>query len=156
MKLLIVTVLILFVCALTSYTQNSEMIDYFARISCDDYLARMHFAMNSADKNPDSKIYFLMYEGPSEIWFGKFPGTKMANPVAGAFQAKVRSMKRLILLNKRDLSDFVFVDGGFRNQPTIEVWLVEKGAESPKPTPTVKTMKLRRGKARGFCTDCCG
>ena len=156
MKIQIYLILLLCFCGSTSYSQKIEMIDYFSRISCDEYLARMQLAMLSADKNPNGKIYFLMYEGPTLVWAGKFPKTKMANPVVGSFQAKVRSMKRLILLNKRAVSDFVFVNAGFRNEPTVEVWLVPKGAEPPKSTPTVEKMKLRNGKAKGFCTDCCG
>jgi hypothetical protein len=37
-----------------------------------------------------------------------------------------------------DYQSIPAIDGGFREEPTTELWIVPLGAEPPKPTPTVK------------------
>jgi hypothetical protein len=51
---------------------------------------------------------------------------------------------------------FNFIEAGFREKLTVEIWLAPNGATLPKPTPTLTKMKYRKGKAVGFCIDCCG
>ncbi len=36
----------------------------------------------------------------------------------------------------------VTTDGGFREQPAVELWIVPDGAEQPKPTPTVDRREI--------------
>src|SRR5437588_3701109 len=44
------------------------------------------------------------------------------------------------LVNKRglDSSQIVRIDGGYREQPAIELWIVPARAQLPKPKPTIK------------------
>jgi hypothetical protein len=37
-----------------------------------------------------------------------------------------------------DASRLVFVNGGFREKDSVEVWIVPAGAEPPRATPTVQ------------------
>jgi hypothetical protein len=37
----------------------------------------------------------------------------------------------------------VFVNGGYRETNSFELWLVPQGAEPPRPTPTLSTEQLR-------------
>jgi hypothetical protein len=37
----------------------------------------------------------------------------------------------------------VFVNGGYRETNSFELWLVPKGAEPPRPTPTVSPDQIR-------------
>ncbi|HQU84444.1 MAG TPA: hypothetical protein PKY59_15005, partial [Pyrinomonadaceae bacterium] len=75
----------------------------------------------------------------------------------GSAKAKIESMKKYISnVKKLSLENFSFIEAGFRENSTIVFWNVPKGAEPPKPTPTLKKMKYRKGKAKGFCLYCCG
>ena len=50
---------------------------------------------------------------------------------------------------------FVFVESGFLEDFKVELWNVPDGATPPKPTPTLKRMKYRKGKPVGFCLGGC-
>jgi hypothetical protein len=39
----------------------------------------------------------------------------------------------------------VLVDGGYREEAMMELWIVPEGAEAPKPTPTVFNGRGRKG-----------
>ena len=136
------------------FAQSAVKLDEFSAVNCDDYLARMDNVISEAQKNPTAKVHVFFYEGSSRTYYGK---KEKALPVRGSVKAKTASMKKYIALRRGFSTDrFVFVEAGFREEELTQFWLVPKGIESPKPAPTLKKMKYRKGKAYGFCTECCG
>lgn len=134
----------------------AEKIDEFSNLACDHYLARMDAAIAEARANPSSEMIVIVYEG-SEFKYNERTGKpELVLPVRGSGQANIRSMRSWISHREMSLAQFSFIEGGFREQATVEIWRVPPGSESPKPTPKVEKMKYRQGKARGYCTDCCG
>lgn len=112
----------------------------------------MDYAINEALANPTSTLYVLIYEG-KEIRYKN--GIKnLVPPNVGSADAKIRSMKKYLLLRKVSTNTFSFVKAGFREESTVEFWLAALGEPPPKPTPTTK-MKYRKGNPSGFCTWCC-
>jgi hypothetical protein len=145
--------------ALCAQTKEARMFDVFTGfISCEDYLARMDGVFAQKGSEPDSKIYFIVYEGRDQRQVyksGKFIGYRSALPQKGLAQIRIDSIKRRLSLRKIPLENFVFVSGGFREIFTVEIWIVPKTAQSPKPSPTLKKMKYRKGTPKGFCSGCC-
>jgi hypothetical protein len=45
----------------------------------------------------------------------------------------------------------LFISGGFRENHTVELWVVPNGANPPKATPTLESMKYRKGKPVNMC-----
>lgn len=141
---LIILILSLYSCV---FAQEAQKIDDFENLICDDYLTRMHRVIDEIDDVSNSKIYFLVYEGKE---FGFYPRQGLA-------KAKIESIKELITkVRQMTLDKFIFVNAGFRENAKTEIWLVPTGATPPKPTPTVKKMKYRKGRAKGYCVVCCG
>lgn len=153
MRKSILVICFLLLGSICSFSQEAELIDEFSYINCDEYLARMDmFVIVKAQENPNEKVYVLVYEGKEKQY-----KRKSLLPTRGLAKAKIKSMKKYIsTVRGFSLNNISFVEGGFREHLTVEIWSVPNGAEPPKPTPTLKKMKYRKGKPKGFCTWCCG
>lgn len=131
-------------------------VDQFNRISCDDYLARMQLVFNTAKENPNSLIYVIIYDGKIIDPSYTKGGDRVFYPTSDSIRAKIGSIRKLMALYKVKTRNIRLVNGGYRDEPVVEVWKVPPGASAPTPTPTVTKMKFRKGRSGGFCTSCCG
>ena len=143
----------------SAQTQEAQKIDEFGNINCEGYLARMDNTFLSALNDSSSKIYVFVYEGnltkPKYDSNGKAIGSESALPQMGLAKARISSMKQYLKMKKMPQEKFVFVEAGFLDNVKVELWNVPDGATPPKPTPTLKKMKYRKGKPVGFCLGCC-
>jgi hypothetical protein len=161
MKNLYLSFLLLTFFALSVFGQTGEArkIDEFGVIPCDEYLARADAMIVVQANNPGAMMYVFIYEGKEKRAVyrnGKFVDySKSVLPQYGLAKARIESMKKYLTRKKIPLENYVFANGGFREDFWVEIWLVPAGAEPPTPTPTVKKFKFRKGKASGFCLDCC-
>lgn len=156
MKIWRITALILILYC-SSFAQQAELIDEFGNTACEDYLNRMDNLRLNVENNPNSKTYILIYEG-KELWFNAARvKSKLVFPTFGSAKAKIYSIKmRFKFMQAEHLLDrIVFIEAGFRENFTLEIWSVPNGANPPKPTPTLTKMKYRKGKPVGFCAGCC-
>ena len=138
-------------------TPEAKKLDEFGTIPCDEYLAHVDLITQTQAENPDAKIYVFVYEGsekkPVYIKEG-IVEWKSILPPYGLAKTRIESLKRHLKLRKIPLRNYVFANGGFREDFTVEAWLVSPGAKPPKPTPTLEKIKYRKGKAQGFSYDC--
>lgn len=143
----------------SAQTPEAQKIDEFANVNCEGYLARMDNIFISALSDPSSKIYVFVYEGkltkPKYDSTGKSIGYESALPQMGLAKARIRSMKQYLKMKNMPPEKFVFIEAGFLENFKVELWNVPDGATPPKPTPTLKKMKYRKGKPVGFCLGCC-
>ncbi|HVE56409.1 MAG TPA: hypothetical protein VNB22_06235 [Pyrinomonadaceae bacterium] len=147
----------LFVLSVLGQEKEARRFDEYGTIPCDEYLARADNMIIAQKSNPDSKIYVFVYEGKEKrSVYNKGEMTyKSVLPPRGLAKAKIDSMKKYVALKISPIESYVFANGGLREDFWVEIWVVPNGAEPPKPTPTLKKIKYRKGKARGFCLDCC-
>ena len=139
----------------TAFSQQAKQIDAFERLSCDDYLSRMDSAIAEASNNPLSTVYILIYEVKEVRYNSRKKKDEMVFPNFGSAKAKIDSIKKYLSLRKSPIKNLSFIEAGFRENSMVEIWLVPKDASPPKPTPTLNKMRYRKGRASGFCTDCC-
>lgn len=157
MKKLLPFIFCLFVLSVVGQENAARKIDVFINATCEEYLARADAMYSVQTNNPNSKIYVFVYEGKQNkpVYKNGNTTSKSVLPPIGLATAVIQSMKARIQIRKFPLENYVFVNGGFREDFTVETWLVPPGAEPPKPTPTLKKMKYRKGKSKGFCLGCC-
>jgi hypothetical protein len=152
-------ILCLFAVSVFSQTEASRKFDEFSFINCDEYLARMQNVYLEQKNKPNSKVYFVVYEGMIKTPIykdGKVIKSMNILPQFGMADAKIKSMKKWLSRQKAPPENFIFVNGGFRDYFGVEIWLVPPGGDLPEPTPTLKKIKYRKGKPTGFCLECCG
>jgi hypothetical protein len=92
--------------------------------SNDDLKARLDNLVIELQNDPSTQTYLFAYAG--------------RNSTAGQAD-RMLARARDYLVNQRgvDASRIVPLNGGFREEESLEVWIVPNGAKPPQPTPTV-------------------
>jgi hypothetical protein len=115
--------------------------DEYGNIRFNDEKARLDNYAIQLQNEPGSQGYIIAYGG--------------RRGVAGEAQARADRAKNY-LVNTRGLEAgrLVTVDGGYREDLTVELWIVPTGANPPSASPTVdasevKTIKPRARRRRG-------
>jgi len=155
MKTLFSVLLFCLLSVVSAFSQEAQKFDEFEDLNCDDYLGRMDNVLVYARDNPTLTVYVLIYEGKVRNAYDKTK-TESRLPTFGSAEAKIRSIKKRLPIRKFPVRRFSFVKAGFREYAMIEIWMVPAGAAPPKPAPTLTKMKYRKGRAAGFCIECCG
>ncbi len=102
--------------------------------SFDDQKARLDNLAVELQNDPSTRAYILAYGG-------------RMSPLGQVEKLMSRSRDYLITQRGIDASRIVVVNGGFREEDSVELWLVPSGAAAPKPTPTVQMGDVKPGKA---------
>lgn len=99
--------------------------DVCCTCSYDDQKARLDNLAIELQNDPSTTSYVIAYAG--------------RNSRAGAAD-KLLNRAKDYLVQKRQLdqSRIVTVNGGYREEDCVELWVVPRGAEPPKPTPTIQ------------------
>ena len=99
--------------------------DEFPSIAFDDDKARFDNLAIELQNAPDATAYIIIYAG------------KNSRRGQADLLGK-RSMDYLTITRGVDARRLIFVNGGYRDQDYIEIWLCPPGAHPPQPTPTVQ------------------
>jgi hypothetical protein len=134
------------VTSLAQTSNKTKEFDKFGSICCEDEMARLdNFAVHLQNE-PEAKGYIIFYEGRR---YASCNNRRPLMPRRGEAAARAARMKPY-LTDARGLDPqrVIIINGGYREEWTAELWLVPKGAEPPKPTPTLraKDIKFRKGK----------
>ena len=153
--------LVLLSLALCASAQNNEAwkFDDYGNTNCDDYRARLDNLLTELNNSPDSKGYVLVYEGDLEVRSydkkGKFQGNKIVRSDVGTAKEVIIFYRNHLFFRRFPSERIVFVEAGFREKYSIQLWVVPNGADAPKPLPTLKKLKQRKKKPSrfGFCGE---
>ena len=98
--------------------------------SNDDLKARLDNLVIELQNDPSTQTYLFAYAG--------------RNSAAGQAD-RMLARARDYMVNQRgvDASRIVLANGGFREEDSLEVWIVPNGAKPPLPTPTVPAGDIR-------------
>jgi hypothetical protein len=120
--------------------------DEYGNIKRNDEKARLDNFANELQANPGAQGYIIGYGGRTSR--------------AGEAQTRADRAKDY-LVNSRgiDAGRLMTVDGGYKEEPSTELWIVPSGAEPPTASPTVDASEVkpvaaprrpaRRGRRRG-------
>jgi hypothetical protein len=117
-------------------------IDEFEEFSCEEELARLDYLKSAGlHSDPLAQGYIIVY--------GRKNGRR--NEV----KARIASMKASLIMRGVGTKRVTFIDGGFREKLSVEMWLVEKGKNAPVPTPTIEAKDVKlKGFARIYNEPC--
>jgi hypothetical protein len=101
--------------------------------SHDDLKARLDNLAIELQNDPTTKTYIFAYGGRT-------------SPVGQADTLIARARDYLVSQRGIDAARIVLVNGGFREEDCVEVWIVPRGATTPQPTPTVQPSEVRPSK----------
>jgi hypothetical protein len=100
-----------------------KKVDEFGDLPAQDEEGKLNSIVNYLSQGSPDRIYIIGYAG--------------RNNVRGYAADVLRRMKGFLAKAGTPADRVVAVDGGFRELPAYEIWVVPIGSESPKATPTI-------------------
>ncbi len=98
--------------------------------SYDDQKARLDNLAVELQNDPSTRAYILAYGG-------------RMSPLGQVQKLMSRARDYLITQRGIDASRLVVVNGGFREEDSVELWIVPSGAADPRATPTVQAGDIK-------------
>jgi PEGA domain-containing protein len=104
-------------------------------INCtfDDQKARLDNLAVELQNDPSTRAYIIAYGG-------------RMSPVGQVEKLMSRARDYIVTQRGIDASRLVVVNGGFREEDSVELWVVPSGAAAPQATPTVQAGEIKRHK----------
>lgn len=99
----------------------------------DDQKARLDNLAVELQNDPTTRAHIIAYGG-------------RMSPVGQVERLMSRAREYLVTQRGIDASRLVVVNGGFREDDSVELWVVPSGATAPQPTPTVQAGEIKRRK----------
>lgn len=93
--------------------------------SLNDQKARLDNLAVELQNDPSTRAYIIAYGG-------------RMSPLGQGQKLMSRAREYLVSHRGIDASRLTLVNGGFREEDSVELWLVPSGAAAPQPTPTVQ------------------
>ena len=93
--------------------------------SLNDQKARLDNLAVELQNDPSARAYIIAYGG-------------RVSPLGQGQKLMSRAREYLVSHRGIDASRLTVVNGGFREEDSVELWLVPSGAAAPQPTPTVQ------------------
>src|SRR5215216_4019578 len=101
--------------------------------SLDDQKARLDNLAVELQNDPSTRAYIIAYGG-------------RMSPLGQVERLMKRTRDYLVTQRSIDASRLSVVNGGFREEDIVEIWIVPSGAAAPRPTPTVQAGEVNPGK----------
>jgi hypothetical protein len=99
----------------------------------DDQKARLDNLAVELQNDPSTRAHIIAYGG-------------RMSPLGQVEKLMTRARDYLVTQRGIDASRLVIVNGGFREDDSVELWIVPSGAAVPQPTPTVQAGEIKSGK----------
>jgi hypothetical protein len=128
--------------SLTGATSDKmRQFDEFGDINCESEMARLDNFAIQLQNEPNAKGVVVFYGG--RRFRGRFP--KQGEAAARASRMKPYLVERRGIPSER----VVVIDGGYKEEFQVELWVIPAEATTPSPNPTIpaKDIKFQKGKA---------
>lgn len=155
-QILILLISLSFVSSVSARIDEAVMFDQLdSTTTCEDLKARLDYWAIERNKNPESIGYAIVYEGK---YFKDVSGRnekrklKAFLPTFGesAFRTNLM-MEYMFAIRKNSKQKFIFIDGGFRKNFSVELYILPNDAPPPRPSPTLEEIKYRKGNPHFEC-----
>jgi hypothetical protein len=136
-KIAIATLCTILICAGHSFAQDPHKFDGFGDVNCEDEMAHLDNLAVQLQTEPGTVGHIIVYGGRS--------GRR------GEARARASRMKTYLVKNRGvDASRILVIDGGYRENLTVEIWMWPRSVGVPKASPTVqlKDVRFKKGKIK--------
>jgi hypothetical protein len=115
-------------------TITGHEFDTCCSCSYDDLKARLDNLAVELQNDPTTTTYIFAYGGRT-------------SQIGQADRLLARARDYIVSQRGIDASRIVLVNGGFREEDCVELWIVPRGATTPQPSPTVQPGDVRPSRA---------
>jgi hypothetical protein len=99
----------------------------------DDQKARLDNLAVELQNDPTTRAYIIAYGG-------------RMSPVGQVEKLMTRAREYIVTQRGISASRLTVVNGGYREEDSVELWIVPSGASAPQATPTVQAGEIKRRK----------
>ena len=133
-------IVIIFLAASVQAASPISKFDEFGDINCEDEYARLDNFAVQLQNEPSAQGYIIFYGG--RRFRSRLPRVGEAAARAGRLKPYLVSRRGI------PAERVVVINGGYRENFSVELWIVPPGAEPPKPSVEVpvSAIKFRKGK----------
>lgn len=114
---------------------EARKLDEYGKLAAKDANARLDNFAIELQNDPTAQGYVIAYGGRK-------------SPAGEAMKMADSAKDYLVKKRNLDAQRVMTLDGGFREEPMIELWLVPSEATPPSPTPTVDPSEVMPAKAK--------
>lgn len=121
----------------SSAVVESRKIDEINNYNWEDLMLRLDFCATLLQNEPAASAYIIVYDGQRSR--------------RGEVQGWMNCIRNyMVELRGMDSNRIKIVNGGYRGNKTVEMWLVTSADSLPKATPTIKPkdVKFRKGRLK--------
>lgn len=116
----------------------------FGNVGWEDEMSRLDHLDSKLREEPDSIAHIIVYGG-------------RRGDRRGETEARMACIRDYMLNRRGVITDRIVVTkGGYREESTVELWLVARGERAPVATPTVsaKDVRFRKGRIKNWRCRC--
>lgn len=146
-SIILLLVLTLFPVALTAQEADVRRdYDEFGLVCCEDVRQRLDNFMIELQNDPGASGVVMFYGGlkhpTCENW------NKNRLPRRGELSFLITTIEKHFMFRKFPLNRITWINGGYKEELTVQLWHMSKGATIPSPKPTVlkKDIKFKAGR----------
>ncbi|HKO99661.1 MAG TPA: hypothetical protein VJU86_21970 [Pyrinomonadaceae bacterium] len=117
---------------------QSEKLMELGKYNCEDEMSKLDYLAVQLQEKPETFTYIVVYGGRRGMRLDEV-------------EVRAARMRRYLVETRGiSLDRVVVANGGFRENLTVEFWLVPRGVKPPTVTPGVarKNVKFKKGKFR--------
>jgi len=138
---------------ITAQTKEAQLIDEFGNLPCDDLISRSSMFGHVLKEDPHATAYVVFYEGKHAVSLYDMKTNSTSLQLLDPRVNEGRHKASAVILDltkwrKFPKKRFVLIDGGFRENFTVQLWIVRRGGDIPKLAPTLDRKDIRIGKGR--------
>jgi hypothetical protein len=134
----------------SAFSQEAKLFEKFEiGATCEGVKRRLDNFAQELKNQPNAKGYIVYYGGRYYPILKSNRKLKNSLPRAGESKTRTKLYESYLLINKAiETARLYLLDGGFREEYEVELWIVPVNAKLPELKPTVKTedIKFRKGK----------
>jgi hypothetical protein len=147
--------LLLLFSSVSAQDKEARLVDEFGRIQCEDLRMRLDNFLVNLQNSPQSRGHIIVYDGKHSFYDyrKKDPKLEYRLPIFGEATLLTQQMLTHFKFRKFPPEKYLFITGGFRENYTVEFWIVPKGVKPPTPSPTLDEIKYRKGKLVGVICE---
>ncbi len=136
-KITIATLCIILIWAGHSFAQDAPKFDEFGDVNCEDEMARLDNLAVQVQNEPETVGHIIVYGGRS----GRRGEARARASRIKTYLVKIRGM---------DASRILTIDGGYRENLMVEIWMWPRRLGVPKASPTIhpKDVKFKKGRIK--------
>lgn len=138
-----VFLLTIFLISVFAQSKETQKIDEFGIVSCDSGTGHLDRLLYALSRKPDTKAYIISYDGYriSSLNNKKHIIHEWSLPRIRVYKQYIDSVLRNSYSKPKehyiDESRIVYLDGGYRAEHRVEIWLIPEGSNTPELAPTV-------------------